>query len=81
MVFPPSKTRWTALALNSLAKLRLGLRGFLSSAMLDTVPTSRKVSTGADQAQSGDQRTDDQFVDHVCRMLLPPLAGLDRRTA
>lgn len=31
--------------------------------------------------RSGDQRTDDQFVDYVCRMLLPPLAGLDRRTA
>jgi TetR/AcrR family transcriptional regulator len=31
--------------------------------------------------RSGDQRTDDQFVDYVCRMLLPPLSGLKRRTA
>ena len=31
--------------------------------------------------RSGDVRTDDQFVDYVCRMLLPPLARLDRRTA
>jgi TetR/AcrR family transcriptional regulator len=31
--------------------------------------------------RSGDQRTDDQFVDYVCRMLLPPLGGVERRTA
>jgi len=53
MVFPPSRTRWTALALNSSVKLRLGLRGFLSSAMLDTVSASPKVSTGAAQANEG----------------------------
>ena len=47
---PAPKTRWTALALNSSLKLRLGLRGFLSSAMLDTVSAFRKVSTEADQA-------------------------------
>ena len=31
--------------------------------------------------RSGDQRTDEQFVDYVCRMLLPPLDAAERRTA
>ena len=51
MVFPPSSTSLTAPALNSPVKLLRGRRGLLSSAMLDTVPTSRKVSTRSDQAQ------------------------------
>jgi hypothetical protein len=31
--------------------------------------------------RSGDQRSDDQFVDYVSRMLLPHLAGLNCRRA
>jgi hypothetical protein len=53
MVFPPSKTRCAALALNSSVKLRLCLRGFLSSPMLDTVSTSPRVSTAAEAVSSG----------------------------
>jgi hypothetical protein len=69
MVLPPSRTRWTALALNSSVKLRLGLRGFRSSPMLDTVPTSPKVSTGTDQAQVKAVLQNERLV-RGCRLLV-----------
>jgi len=31
--------------------------------------------------RTGDHRTDDQFVDYASRMLLPPLEGIERRSA
>jgi hypothetical protein len=54
---PSSKTKRTALALNSSVKLRRARFG-CRSAMLDIVSTSRKMSTKADQAHSEDAHDD-----------------------
>jgi len=51
MVLPSSRTRRTAPALNSSVKLLRGRFCFFPSAMSDTVPASRLVSTRSDQAQ------------------------------